>query len=93
MARAIIGRLHLTRLDPTVVLAGGVFDARDEAFDATRRGGHPRGGAGATIRRSEALPVVGAALLGLDRALGTDAPGHAAAVDRLRASLGTWRPA
>jgi N-acetylglucosamine kinase-like BadF-type ATPase len=93
MARAIIGRLHLTRLDPTVVLAGGVFNARDEVLERRVEAGIRSAAPDATIRRSEALPVVGAALLGLDRALGTGGPGHAAAVDRLRASLGTWRPA
>ena len=93
MARAIIGQLHLTRLDPTVVLAGGVFDSHDEAFDARVVDGIRAVAPAATVRRSEALPVMGAALLGLDRSLGTDKARHAAAVDRLRASLGEWRPA
>ena len=34
MAVAIIRRLHLTRRDPVVVLAGGVFRGRDAAFEA-----------------------------------------------------------
>jgi N-acetylglucosamine kinase-like BadF-type ATPase len=93
MARAIIGQLHLTRLDPTVVLAGGVFDSHDEAFDARVVDGIRAVAPAATVRRSEALPVMGAALLGLDRSLGTDKVRHAAAVDRLRTSLGEWRPA
>lgn len=46
----------------------------------------------ATIRRLDAPPVLGAALLGLDRLLGGDTRRHAAAVQRLRASLGVWRP-
>ena len=93
MARSIIVRLHMTRLDPVVVLAGGVFASRDGVFDARVADGIRAVAPAATVRRSEGLPVLGAALLGLDRAIGTDARGHAAAVDRLRASLGEWRPA
>jgi N-acetylglucosamine kinase-like BadF-type ATPase len=92
MARSIIVRLHLTRLDPTVVLAGGVFASHDDAFDARVVDGIRATAPGATVRRSEGLPVLGAALLGLDRLLRTDPARHAAAVDRLRASLGEWRP-
>jgi N-acetylglucosamine kinase-like BadF-type ATPase len=92
MAGAIIRRLHLTRLDPTVVLAGGVFESRDAAFDSRVTDGIRAVAPAATVRRSVALPVLGAALLGLDRLIGADGPGHAAAVDRLRASLGEWRP-
>jgi N-acetylglucosamine kinase-like BadF-type ATPase len=93
MARAIIGRLRLGRLDPTVVLAGGVFDARDDAFDRRVADGIRLAAPRATVSRSEALPVTGAALLGLDRAFrGAGGPAHAAAVDRLRATLGEWRP-
>ena len=93
MARSIIVRLHLTRLDPVVVLAGGVFASQDDAFDRRVVDGISAVAPAATVRRSVALPVMGAALLGLDRALGTDGARHAAAVDRLRASLGEWRPA
>jgi N-acetylglucosamine kinase-like BadF-type ATPase len=92
MARSIIVRLHLTRLAPTVVLAGGVFESRDATFDARVVDGIRATAPDATVRRSEALPVMGAALLGLDRALGDHPRRHAAAVERLRASLGVWRP-
>jgi N-acetylglucosamine kinase-like BadF-type ATPase len=92
MARSIIVRLHLTRLDPVVVLAGGVFGSRDDAFDQRVADGIRAVAPMATVLRAGALPVMGAALLGLDRALGTDARRHAAAVARLRASLGEWRP-
>jgi N-acetylglucosamine kinase-like BadF-type ATPase len=93
MAGSIIRRLHLTRLDPTVVLAGGVFESRDAVFDARVSEGIRAVAPAATVRRSVALPVLGAALLGLDRFIGADRPAHAAAVDRLRTSLGEWRPA
>lgn len=92
MAAAIIRRLGLTRRRPTVVLAGGVFAARDDAFEARIRDGVTAVAAGARVRRSEAMPVLGAALLGLDR---LDMPSPAdrrAAEARLRAGLGAWRP-
>jgi N-acetylglucosamine kinase-like BadF-type ATPase len=92
MAGSIMRRLHLIRLDPTVVLAGGVFESRDAAFDSRVAEGIRAVAPAATVRRSVALPVLGAALLGLDRLIGVDGPGHAAAVDRCRASLGEWRP-
>jgi N-acetylglucosamine kinase-like BadF-type ATPase len=92
MARAILRRLRLTRLDPDVVLAGGVFDAHDEAFEARIRDGIRAVAPRATVRRSDAQPVLGAALLALDRLHGADPARHAVAADRLRASLGAWRP-
>jgi N-acetylglucosamine kinase-like BadF-type ATPase len=92
MAGAIIRRLHLRRLDPDVVLAGGVFAARDGAFEARIRAGIERIAPRATVRRSDALPVLGAALLGLDRVVGADDARHGAATERLRAGLGAWRP-
>jgi N-acetylglucosamine kinase-like BadF-type ATPase len=92
MARAIIGRLHLRRADPDVVLAGGVFAARDEAFEALIRDGIGRFAPRAIVRRSDALPVLGAALLGLDRLVGAGTARHAIAVARARTELGAWRP-
>ncbi len=67
MAGAIIRRLNLTRRDPDVVMAGGIFNARDDAFDARIAAGVRRVAPRATLRRSDAPPVLGAALLGLDR--------------------------
>jgi N-acetylglucosamine kinase-like BadF-type ATPase len=92
MARAIIVRLRMAHRAPTVVLAGGVFESRDETFDARVVDGIRAAAPGATVRRSEALPVMGAALLALDRILGAHPRRHAAAVARLWASLGEWRP-
>ncbi len=40
MAVAIIRRLRLARLAPVIVLAGGVFSARDEPFEARIRSGN-----------------------------------------------------
>jgi N-acetylglucosamine kinase-like BadF-type ATPase len=64
---AAIKRLRLTRRDVEVVLGGGIFRAKDGAFlDRIRDGIHetaPR----AIIRRLQAPPVAGAALIGLDQ--------------------------
>ena len=92
MAGAIIGRLALTRRQPTVVLAGGIFAAHDLRFEARIRAGVEAVAPGADVRRSEALPVLGAALLGLDRLDGLTAEDRPDVEARLRASLGAWRP-
>ena len=81
MATAIIRRLHLVRLDPDVVLAGGLFAAGDvllvERITAGIRAVAPR----ASVRALDRPPVLGALLLALDAAGGT-----ADAESRLRAS-------
>jgi N-acetylglucosamine kinase-like BadF-type ATPase len=92
MAGAIIRRLGMTRRRPDVVLAGGVFAAHDERFEARIAEGIERIAPGAGVRRSEALPVLGAALLALDRRDGLDASERRAAEKELRSTLGTWRP-
>lgn len=92
MARAIIGRLSLRRRRPVVILAGGLFAARDEPFEARIREGVVAAAPGAEVRRSEALPVLGAALLGLDRLDGLSASRRRAAEALLREGLGSWRP-
>ena len=89
MAGAIIRRLHLTRRDPVVVLAGGVFRARDAAFEARIAAGVHAVAPAATVRRLDAPPVLGAALLGLDRLPGRSASERAAAERRLRADVAT----
>jgi N-acetylglucosamine kinase-like BadF-type ATPase len=92
MAGAIIGRLSLTRREPTVVLAGGIFAAHDEGFEARIRAGVQVVAPGADVRRSDALPVLGAALLGLDRLDGLASGTRRDVEARLRSSLGGWRP-
>jgi N-acetylglucosamine kinase-like BadF-type ATPase len=67
MAVATLRRLRLVRSDADVVLAGGVIKTNDRAFfdriDARVRAYAPR----AHVKRLSEPPVVGAALLGLDR--------------------------
>jgi N-acetylglucosamine kinase-like BadF-type ATPase len=67
MAAALIRRLRLGRLDPDVVLAGGVFRAEDSAFFERLAGCVTAAAPAARIVRLEAPPVLGSALLGLDR--------------------------
>jgi N-acetylglucosamine kinase-like BadF-type ATPase len=89
MAGALLRRLRLTRLDPEIVLAGGVFRATDARFyerlEAGIRAVAPR----ARIVRLTAPPVLGAALIGLDR-LSTSGAAERSAESRLRAALERW---
>jgi hypothetical protein len=93
MAGAMIRRLNLARRDPDVVLAGGIFDARDDDFDARIAAGVHTVAPNARLRRSDAPPVLGAALLGLDRLGCIGSSGDRAAEARLRAALRSWQPA
>ena len=88
MGGAILRQLRLTRLDPDVILAGGVFNARDAAFEARVRAGLEAVVPAARVRRSAGAPVLGAALMALDRRPAT-AKGRAEADARLRAALET----
>ena len=92
MAGAIIRRLNLIRRDPDVVLAGGVFKARDEDFETRIAAGVHAVAPMARVCRWEAPPVLGAALLGLDRLEGSRAGGRESAETRLRAALQGWEP-
>jgi len=82
MVRTTVRRLRLTRLDPDVVLGGGVFRATDEAFHARIRRGIAAVCPAATIRVLTSPPLVGAAMLGLD-VIGASAAAHG----RARAAL------
>jgi len=82
MATAALRRVRALRAAIPVVLAGGIFRASDPAFHARIRAGLAAAAPRAEIRRLDAPPVLGAALLGLD-ALGL--AGSVAA--RLRATL------
>ncbi len=73
-ATAAIRRARLTARDTDVVLAGGIFRAEDSAFYERIRAGICAVAPTARIRRLEAPPVVGGALLGLDRLLGATTP-------------------
>ncbi len=84
-AAAAIRRLRLQRRDPDVVLAGGVFQAEDRAFFERIESGIAAVAAAARVSRLVAPPVVGAALLGLDRLAGGATPPDVER--RLRAEL------
>jgi N-acetylglucosamine kinase-like BadF-type ATPase len=89
MAGALIRRLRLTELDPEVVLGGGVFQASDPAFYARIEAGVKAVAPAASIVRLTAPPVLGAALLGLDR-LATAGATDPAAATRLRKAIEDW---
>jgi N-acetylglucosamine kinase-like BadF-type ATPase len=82
MAGTAVHRLGLAGRDVDVVLGGGVFRCDDPAFLERIRAGIAAVAPAAQVRQATAPPVVGAALLGLDR-LGVGAPAAA----RLRAAL------
>jgi N-acetylglucosamine kinase-like BadF-type ATPase len=67
MAVVAMRRLRLTRLDVEVILGGGVFRAEDPAFFARIEEGVRAVSPAAAVRVLAEPPVVGAALLGLDR--------------------------
>jgi N-acetylglucosamine kinase-like BadF-type ATPase len=73
-AAAAIRRLRLQRRDPDVVLAGGVFQAQDRAFFERIESGIAAVAPAARVSRLAAPPVVGGALLGLDRLAGGTTP-------------------
>lgn len=84
--RAMIRRLHLTRQDVPVVLAGGVFRTTHAPFFDRIRSGIAAVAPAARVEPLAAPPVLGAALLGLDR-LDLGPTDRRAAEARLRAAL------
>ncbi|MFL5779514.1 MAG: N-acetylglucosamine kinase [Chloroflexota bacterium] len=92
MATALIRRLRMTALDVEVVLGGGVFRADDPAFYARIDSGIRLVAPSARIVRLTAQPVLGAALLGLDRLEGLSERERHEAEERLRTALEAWRP-
>jgi N-acetylglucosamine kinase-like BadF-type ATPase len=82
MAGAAIRKLGMSRLDVHVVLGGGIFRNRFPAFHERIHDGVHRVCPSARVTVLSAPPVVGAALLGLDR-LGASR----AAKARVRAGL------
>ena len=87
-ATALIRRLHMTRLEVEVVLAGGVFRTHDHAFYAELERKIRLVAPLATLVHLQWPPVTGAVLLGLDRLAGGSADPESAT--RLRAALGAW---
>jgi N-acetylglucosamine kinase-like BadF-type ATPase len=89
MAIALARRLRITREAVDVVLAGGVFHTRDAAFYG-RLGDRVRTAVvDARFVHLGAPPVLGAALLGLDRQAETGRADREAA-ERLRTGLRDW---
>jgi hypothetical protein len=84
----MIRRLRLTRLDPEVVLGGGVFRTPDVAFRARIEAGVHAIAPRATVVRAAAPPVAGAALLGLDHLHGTVVGPDVGS--RVRSALSAW---
>ncbi len=80
MAVAIARQLRVVRLDPDVVLTGGVFRATDAAFYRRIEDGIHAHIPDARVRPLGMRPVVGAALLGLDQlGVARGRPGRASA--------------
>jgi N-acetylglucosamine kinase-like BadF-type ATPase len=90
MASALIRRLRLGRLDPEIVLAGGVFRTTEPGFYERIEQGVAAVAPAARLVRLTAPPVLGAALLGLDR-LAPDGTTPTDVDRRLRTALEAWR--
>jgi N-acetylglucosamine kinase-like BadF-type ATPase len=82
LARATIRRLRMSALDVDVVLGGGIFRNHDPAFFTRIEAGVHQVAPAARIHVLDAPPVLGAALMGLDRS-----GGNRAAQTRLRVAL------
>lgn len=89
MAGALIRRLRMTDLGPEVVLGGGVFNATDPAFYARIEAGVKAVAPGASIVRLTAPPVLGAALLALDRLVSAGSA-EPAADAQIRKAIEDW---
>ena len=88
MAGALARRAHLVRREPEIVLAGGVFRTDDRAFHDGLVERISKIVPGGRVVRLTAPPVLGAALIGLDRLAGgaTDL----AVAARIRGDLERW---
>jgi N-acetylglucosamine kinase-like BadF-type ATPase len=84
IARSAVLKLHLSRLEVDVVLSGGVFRTTDAVFRERIRAGIKEFAPRAHVTPLTAPPVLGAALLAIDR---LDIPDRAAAEQRLRSEL------
>jgi len=90
MGSALIRRLRLGRLDLDVVLGGGVFRTTDEEFFAAIERGVRDVAPGSRLVKLSAPPVVGAALIGLDRLNGATV--DAATAAGVRTAFARWKP-
>ena len=88
MAGALARRTGLTRRDPEVVLAGGIFKTDDATFHAGLAERIRAVIPDARVDRLAAPPVLGAALIGLDRLNG--GLRDPAIQTRLRAAIERW---
>jgi N-acetylglucosamine kinase-like BadF-type ATPase len=88
MAGTMLRRLGLTRLDPDVVLGGGVFRTNERHFYERIRAGVEAIAPKARIERLAAPPVAGAALLGLDRLAGKAVSPEVCST--VRAAIARW---
>jgi N-acetylglucosamine kinase-like BadF-type ATPase len=88
MAAALARRAHLVRRGPEVVLAGSVFRTGDAGFHERLQDRITAAIPAARIVRLSAPPVVGAALIGLDRLAGGAA--DPAVEARARAAFDDW---
>ncbi len=77
-AGAAIRRLRMTRLDVEVILGGGIFRSGDARLIGHIRQGVEAVAPRASVRTLDVPPVLGAALIGLDR-IGAGAPALARA--------------
>jgi N-acetylglucosamine kinase-like BadF-type ATPase len=89
MARALARRAGLMRRDAEVVLGGSVFRTSDDAFHERVRAGIRAAIPAARVVRLAEPPVLGAALLGLDR-LALSGAAAAADAERARQALDAW---
>jgi len=88
MAIALARRAHLVRREPEVVLAGSVFRTDDRGFHDRLRSRILDRIPNARVARLAAPPVVGSALIGLDRLAGGAA--DPAVEARIRAGFDAW---
>jgi N-acetylglucosamine kinase-like BadF-type ATPase len=89
MATALGRRAHLVRRDPDVVCGGSVFRTDDTAFHDRIRAGISAAIPAARVVRLGSPPVLGAALIGLDR-LSPAGAAPPAVAERARSGIDAW---
>ncbi|HXX88686.1 MAG TPA: BadF/BadG/BcrA/BcrD ATPase family protein [Acidimicrobiales bacterium] len=94
MVRATVHRLHVEDRRPVVVLGGGILQGREAGFSARVESGIRSVAPGAEVTVLDSAPVVGAALLALERGDRSGSGGRPPTAERrarLRAGLATGR--